>query len=55
MIIGKINLKREKIKDRKKIACILVTKYVIIIEVYYIWNDIIFICILWLDFQLLNF
>ncbi len=36
MIIGKINLKREKIKDRKKIACILVTKYVIIIEVYYI-------------------
>jgi len=25
-------------------ACILVTKYVIIIEVYFIWNDIVFVC-----------
>jgi hypothetical protein len=39
----------------EKNACILVTNYVIIIEMYCIWNGIVFICgycILLLDFQL---
>jgi hypothetical protein len=51
----KNNFQKDYEFKRKKNACILVAKYVIIIEVYCIWNDIVIICgycILWLDLQL---